>query len=53
MAAKPTRSIFRRMAPVPGDPDIPDAGIDGVLPTALFGRAFISYADCFAVFEPR
>jgi hypothetical protein len=41
------------VAPVAGDQDIPDAGIDGVLPTALFGRAFISYADRFAVLEPR
>jgi hypothetical protein len=36
-----------------GDQDIPDAGIDGVLPTALFRRAFISYSDRFAVLEPR
>ena len=41
------------VAPVAGDQDIPDAGIDGVLPTALFRRAFISYADRFAVLEPR
>jgi Aspartyl protease len=40
------------VAPVAGDQDIPDAGIDGVLPTALFARAFISYADRFAVLEP-
>jgi hypothetical protein len=40
-------------APVAGDQDIPDAGIDGVLPTALFRRAFISYAGRFAVLEPR
>jgi hypothetical protein len=41
------------VAPVAGDQDIPGAGIDGVLPTALFGRAFISYADRFAVLEPQ
>jgi hypothetical protein len=41
------------VAPVAGDQDIPDAGIDGVLPTVLFRRAFISYADRFAVLEPR
>jgi hypothetical protein len=40
-------------APVAGGKDIPDAEIDGVLPTSLFRRAFISYADHFAVFEPR
>ena len=29
-----------------------DAEIDGVLPTALFQRVFISYADHFAVLDP-
>ncbi|HYK34381.1 retropepsin-like aspartic protease [Alloacidobacterium sp.] len=41
------------VTPVAGNQDIPDAEIDGVLPTALFARAFISYADRFAVLEPR
>ena len=27
--------------------------IDGVLPTSLFARVFISYADRFAVLDPR
>jgi hypothetical protein len=41
------------VAPVAGGESFPDADIDGVLPTALFRRAFISYADRFAVLEPR
>jgi hypothetical protein len=41
------------VAPAAGGKNIPDAEIDGVLPTALFRRAFISYADRFAVLEPR
>jgi hypothetical protein len=40
------------VTPVVGGKDIPDAEIDGVLPTALFKKAFISYADRFAVLEP-
>jgi hypothetical protein len=32
--------------------DTPDTKIDGVLPTVLFQRAFISYADHFAVLDP-
>lgn len=31
--------------------DIPSAEINGVLPTALFHRVFISYADHFAVLD--
>lgn len=41
------------IAPLSPGKDIPDSEIDGVLPTALFERAFISYADRFAVLEPR
>ena len=41
------------VAPATAGKNIPDAEIDGVLPTALFRRAFISYADRFAVLEPR
>jgi Aspartyl protease len=41
------------VAPVDEGKDIPDAEIDGVLPTALFRRAFISHADRFAVRVPR
>ena len=40
------------VAPVAGDQDIPDAEIDGVLPTALFRSAFISYAGRYVVLEP-
>lgn len=36
-----------------GGQDIPDAEIDGVLPTALFARAFISCSDQFVVLDPR
>lgn len=32
---------------------IRDSKIDRVLPTILFQRAFISYAERFAVLEPR
>jgi hypothetical protein len=40
------------VAPVAADKDIPGPEIDGVLPTALFRSAFISYGDHFAVLEP-
>lgn len=40
------------VAPVAAGKDIPGSEIDGVLPTALFRSAFISYADRFAVLEP-
>jgi hypothetical protein len=40
------------VAPVIAVKNIPDSDIDGVLPTSLFRRAFISYADRFAVLEP-
>ena len=29
------------------------AGEDGLLPTALFKRVFISYSDHFVIFDPR
>ena len=28
-------------------------GVDGLLPTALFDRVFISYAEHFVIFDPR
>jgi hypothetical protein len=40
------------VAPAVGSKDIPDAEIDGLLPTALFRSAFISSADRFVVLEP-
>jgi hypothetical protein len=40
------------VAPAAASKDIPDAALDGVLPTALFRSAFISYADHFAVLDP-
>jgi hypothetical protein len=40
------------VAPVAASKDSPGSEIDGVLPTALFRSAFISYADHFAVLEP-
>jgi len=33
--------------------DIPRLEVDGLLPTALFRRVYISYADRFVVLEPR
>jgi hypothetical protein len=39
-------------APIAAGKDIPSPEIDGVLPTALFQRVFISSADHFAVLEP-
>jgi hypothetical protein len=41
------------VAPFAAGKDIPGSEIDGVLPTALFRRVFISYSDHFAVLEPR
>jgi hypothetical protein len=32
--------------------DIPKVGVDGLLPTVLFRRVYISYADGFVVLEP-
>jgi hypothetical protein len=48
--------FFRQISfvtPVAAGKEIPvKPDVDGVLPTALFRRAFISYADRFAVLEP-
>jgi Aspartyl protease len=44
------RQISFVVPPSPGE-GIRDSKIDGVLPTILFSRAFISYADRFAVLE--
>jgi hypothetical protein len=41
------------VAPVVANTNIPYSEVDGVLPTALFRRAFISHSDHFAVLEPR
>jgi hypothetical protein len=40
------------LAPTAAGKDIPSTEIDGVLPTALFQRVFISSADHFAILEP-
>jgi len=40
------------LAPTAAGKDIPSSKIDGVLPTVLFQRVFISSADHFAVLEP-
>jgi hypothetical protein len=32
--------------------DIPKLEVDGLLPTAIFRRVYISYADRFVVLEP-
>jgi hypothetical protein len=32
--------------------DVPKVGVDGLLPTSLFRRVYISYADRFVVLEP-
>ena len=32
--------------------DVPKVEVDGLLPTALFRRVYISYADRFVVLEP-
>jgi len=49
--------FFRQVSfvtPVATGKEIPvKPDVDGVLPTALFRTAFISYADRFAVLEPR
>ena len=48
--------LFRKipfMTPVDGGKDIPvKPEVDGVVPTGLFARVFISYADHFAVLDP-
>jgi len=40
------------VTPTNAGKDIPSTDIDGVVPTAMFQRAFIGYADHFAVLEP-
>lgn len=47
------RSISRVpfVAPIGTGDDIPEIDIDGVLPTALFRRVYISYANNFAVVD--
>jgi hypothetical protein len=32
--------------------DIPNVEVDGLLPTAIFRRVYISYADRFVILEP-
>jgi hypothetical protein len=32
--------------------DVPKVEVDGLLPTAIFRRVYISYADRFVVLEP-
>ena len=32
--------------------DVPKVGVDGLLPTVLFRRVYISYADRFVILEP-
>lgn len=47
---------FRQIAfvtPVTGGKSAEQPTVDGVLPTALFRSVFVSYADHFAVLEPR
>jgi hypothetical protein len=40
------------VAPTAAGKDIPGTEIDGVFPTAIFQRAFISVADQFAILDP-
>jgi hypothetical protein len=40
------------VAPTTAGKDIPSTEIDGVLPTALFQRVFISFTDHFAILDP-
>ena len=35
-----------------GGKDVPRVGVDGLLPTSLFRRVYISYSDRFVVLEP-
>jgi hypothetical protein len=41
------------IAPIGTGKDVPEIGIDGLLPTALFRRVYISYANRYTVFDPR
>jgi hypothetical protein len=41
------------VAPIGAGNDIPEIGADGLLPTALFRRVYISYANRFAVLDLR
>lgn len=41
------------LTPISSQPPTVMAGEDGILPTILFKRVFISYADHFVIFDPR
>jgi len=49
------RSISRVsfVAPIGIGNDVPEIDADGLLPTALFRRVYISYANRYTVFDPR
>jgi hypothetical protein len=49
------RSIARVsfVAPISTGNDVPEIGVDGLLPTALFRRVYINYANRYTVFDPR
>ncbi len=40
------------VTPVATGKDVPKVEVDGLLPTILFERIFISYADHYAVLDP-
>ncbi len=50
-----TRSIphVSFVAPVGSGNDVPEIDADGLLPTALFHRIYISYAERYVVFDPN
>ena len=41
------------LAPAGTERTVIGAGEDGLLPTAIFKRVFISYSDHFVIFDPR
>jgi hypothetical protein len=41
------------MTPVHSDWDVPERDEDGMLPTLLFQRVFVSHADHYVIFDPR
>jgi Aspartyl protease len=50
-----TRTLTRVpfVTPVTATPSLPNREEDGLLPTVLFRRVFISFADHYIVFDPR
>jgi hypothetical protein len=48
-----TLSQIPFVTPVSAAQNVPDREEDGVLPTVLFGRVYVNFADRYVVLEPK